>query len=328
MSFLADTGLLALGSRFRAISEQLYALADEVYRLRGSPLQGRWFPLLRLLDAQGPQSVGSIAAQIGQTHSAVSQLADRLVADGWLSVVEDAADRRRRCLSLTPQAVAAIRHVRPAWKAIVQELEQRCEAAGIDVLQTLARLEALLDAQLPAQIAARCAANDGAAVRVVGFDPALRTHFYRLNAEWLSKYFYLEEVDHRVLSDPENEILAGGGEVLFALLGEEVVGTCALKHDAPGVYELTKMAVEEGRQGLGIGRRLLTEAIARFQALGGRRLFLESSTRLGPALRLYESMGFVRQAGLKPDSRYSRSDVYMIWQAPAAVARRPRRRST
>jgi ribosomal protein S18 acetylase RimI-like enzyme/DNA-binding MarR family transcriptional regulator len=285
-------------------------------------LQGRWFPLLRLLHDQGPQAIGSIAAQIGQTHSAVSQLADKLVAEGWLAVVDDPADRRRRCLGLTAQAHDAIRQVRPAWKAIVQELEQRCGAAGIDVLHTLTRFESVLGDGLAQAIAARCQAGDRARVRIVGFDPALREHFYRLNADWLRKYFYLEAIDHRVLSDPESEILAGGGEVLFALLDEEVIGTCALKAEAPGVFELTKMAVDESHQGLGVGRRLLARAIEVFQERGGTTFFLESSTRLTPALALYESMGFEHQPTLKPDSHYSRSDVYMIWRAPAKPAAR------
>jgi DNA-binding MarR family transcriptional regulator/ribosomal protein S18 acetylase RimI-like enzyme len=314
MPFLADLGLLALGSRLRAISDQLYALADEVYRLRGLPLQGRWFPVLRLLQDQGPQAVGSIAAQIGQTHSAVSQLADKLVEDGWVTVVDDPNDRRRRCLSLTERAREVLRDVRPAWKAIVQELEQRCAAADIDLLATLAKFETLLDAELPAAIVARSQASDSARVRIVGFDPALREHFYRLNADWLRKYFYLEAIDHRVLSEPEAELLANGGEVLFAMLDDQVIGTCALKVESPGVYELTKMAVDENHQGLGVGRRLLARAIDTFKERGGTTLFLESNARLKPALALYESMGFEHQAQLKPDSHYSRSDVYMIWK--------------
>jgi ribosomal protein S18 acetylase RimI-like enzyme len=212
--------------------------------------------------------------------------------------------------------------VRPAWKAIVQELEQRCAAADVDVLQTLARFERVLGDGLAEAIAARCQARDSARVRVVVFDPALREHFYRLNADWLRKYFYLEAIDHRVLSDPESEILAEGGEVLFALLDGDVIGTCALKVESPGVFELTKMAVDETHQGLGVGRRLLARAIEVFQERGGTTLFLESSTRLTPALKLYESMGFVHQPNLKPDSHYSRSDVYMIWRATAAGRRR------
>jgi DNA-binding MarR family transcriptional regulator/predicted GNAT family N-acyltransferase len=319
MSFLPGLGLLALGSRLRAISEQLYALADEVYRLRGIGIQGRWFPLLRLLHDQGPQSVGSIAAQIGQTHSAVSQLADKLVAEGWLDVIDDPADRRRRCLSLAPPARAAIRQARPAWKAIVEELQQRCAAAGIDLPGTLDRFEGVIGTDLAAAIHARSIAADSSNVEIVTFNTTLREHFYRLNADWLRKYFFLEEIDHRVLSDPEGEILAGGGEVLFALLDGAVIGTCALKVESPGVFELTKMAVDEARQGLGVGRRLLARAIEIFQSRGGKTLFLESSTRLGPALHLYESMGFEHQPALKPDSHYSRSDVYMIWRAAAAT---------
>lgn len=320
MTFLANVGLLALGSRMRAISEQLYGLADEVYRLRGSPLQGRWFPLLRLLHEQGPQGVGSIAAQIGQTHSAVSQLADKLVAEGWLETVDDPGDRRRRCLALTERSREAIRQVRPAWRALVQELEQRCGAAGVDILQTLATFESLIGPDLAPAIAARCQASDAANLQVVGFDPALREYFYRLNADWLRKYFYLEEIDHRVLSEPEAEILAGGGEVLFALLHGEVVGTCALKVESPGVFELTKMAVDESYQGLGAGKRLLARAIEVFRERGGRTLFLESNSKLAPALNLYLSMGFEHQPTLKPDSHYSRSDVYMIWSDKAAAA--------
>ncbi|WP_374602023.1 GNAT family N-acetyltransferase [Arenimonas sp.] len=74
------------------------------------------------------------------------------------------------------------------------------------------------------------------------------------------------------------------------------------------------MGVAAGHQGRGIGRRLLATAIAGFRELGGRELFLESSSKLGPALKLYQSMGFELQPGIKPGSHYQRADVYMIWR--------------
>lgn len=161
--------------------------------------------------------------------------------------------------------------------------------------------------------------QDRPALRIVPFDPALREHFYRLNEAWLRKYFYVEEIDHRVLSNPETEILQPGGTILFAMLGEDVVGTCALmpegdSADAGGVYELTKMAVDEQRQGLGIGRALMEAAISEFQRRGGLTLFLETNSKLIPAVRLYESMGFEHQPSLKPDSHYDRANVYMVWR--------------
>ena len=53
---------------------------------------------------------------------------------------------------------------------------------------------------------------------VISFDPALRDEFRRLNVAWLERYFNVEPIDEQVLGDPEGEILAPGGEILFALL--------------------------------------------------------------------------------------------------------------
>lgn len=154
-------------------------------------------------------------------------------------------------------------------------------------------------------------------VRIVPFDPTLREHFGRLNREWLLRFFRIEPIDEAVLGHPEQSILAGGGRILFALIGDEVVGTCALKPEAPGVFELTKMAVTEKHQGAGIGSALMQAAIDEFRAIGGRELFLETNSILKTAIRLYERMGFEHR-GRKPDSHYERSDVYMVWRDPGS----------
>lgn len=317
MGYLSDLGSVALGSRFKALSEALYDTADAVYRTRGSRMQARWLPLLRMLHDRGPQSVSDVAREIGQTHSAVSQLASKLCKDGWLRETADASDGRRRLLALTPTAEQALREIKPVWKAVSDVMEQRLKAAGIDLLGTLTAFErSIAEPPLAEAIVACCTSYDRAAVRIIPFATELREHFYRLNAEWLRKHFYLEEIDHRVLSDPEREILDHGGAILFAQVGEQIVGTCALLFSRPGVYELSKMAVSEQHQGLGIGRLLLQAAIAEFQLRRGETLFLESNRKLTPALKLYESLGFEHQAALKPDSHYQRSDVYMIWRDP------------
>ncbi len=77
------------------------------------------------------------------------------------------------------------------------------------------------------------------------------------------------------------------------------------------------MAVTAGSQGLGIGRKLLRAAIEKYQASGGRELFLESNSRLKSALTLYESAGFVH-APRPFESHYERADVYMVYRATGA----------
>ena len=64
MEYIAQLGLVALGSRMRAVSDRLYATADEVYRQSGLDIQGRWLPLLRILHDRGPLTVGEIAEAI------------------------------------------------------------------------------------------------------------------------------------------------------------------------------------------------------------------------------------------------------------------------
>jgi ribosomal protein S18 acetylase RimI-like enzyme len=123
-------------------------------------------------------------------------------------------------------------------------------------------------------------------------------------------------VDEEVLSRPQ-EILSAGGAIFLARRQEGIVGTCALLCAGEERYELAKMAVTAGSQGLGIGRKLLGAAIERYQASGGRELFLESNSRLEPALALYESAGFVH-APRPFESHYERADVCMVYRAAGA----------
>lgn len=159
-------------------------------------------------------------------------------------------------------------------------------------------------------------------ISVVDYAPRWRDDFARLNLEWLQRWFVVEPIDHAVLGDPQTHVLAGGGRVLFAIAGgddgsEHAVGTVALLHEGDGVYELTKMAVSPDMRGSGVGRQLMLAALDAFRALGGRELFLESSSQLKPALRLYESVGFRHHRAPRLGSHYARADVYMVWEPPA-----------
>lgn len=162
-------------------------------------------------------------------------------------------------------------------------------------------------------------------VRIADLEPKWSADFARLNIEWLERWFTVEPHDLDVLGDPFAHIIAPGGCVLLAIeqgeAGESVLGTVALMRDRPGVYELTKMAVVTEARGRGIGRQLLSAAIARFRSLGGRELFLESNRKLVPAITLYESGGFEHRPAPRPGSPYARADVYMVWRDQSAGGR-------
>ncbi|RDS82624.1 bifunctional helix-turn-helix transcriptional regulator/GNAT family N-acetyltransferase [Dyella psychrodurans] len=313
--YLASLGKLALGSRLKALSDHFYGAADAVYQARGARIESRWLPVMRYLWDVGPGSVTEVANAIGQTHSAVSQLTDKLVRAGMVKRRRDPADGRRTVLVLTDKAHGAMAELGPIWCAVRKGVTS---SLGEHAAQLLAAIEAceraLQERPIVDAILAEHTALLARPVEIVPYAPEWREHFYRLNAQWLERYFRIEDIDRAVLNDPERYILQPGGEIFFARLGDEIIGTCALLQESPGVFELTKMSVDETFRGLGAGKRLLDAAIAEFHRRGGTTLFLESNSILKPALRMYEQAGFRLQPNIRPGSHYERADVYMIYE--------------
>lgn len=149
-------------------------------------------------------------------------------------------------------------------------------------------------------------------VSIRDFEPGDEGAFRRLNEEWITRHFELEEKDRGVLAEPQRTILERGGRILFAVLEREAVGCCSMMPMAEGGFELGKMAVTESHQGAGIGRKVLEAAIERARAEGATRLYLETNDSLTPARRLYESVGFrpVPAERVTP-SPYARANVYL-----------------
>jgi len=313
--YLSSLRELALGSRLKALSDHFYQAVDEVYRACGAGIESRWFPVLRFLRDVGPTTVTDVALAIGQTHSAVSQLADRLVDAGMVVRQRDPQDGRRSVLALTDAGERALGALGPVWLAIRRGMAESMGPRGLALLDAIDGCEQALSSRpLVAAILDQRAALTREAVQVVPFEPALSEHFRRLNQQWLERYFRVEDVDRALFADPEGMVLAQGGAIFFALYAGEVVGTCALIHEGEGVYELSKMGVDENYRGLGAGRALLDAAIADYRARGGKELFLESNSKLTKALGMYQRAGFVLQPALRPGSHYERADVYMVYQ--------------
>jgi putative acetyltransferase len=148
-------------------------------------------------------------------------------------------------------------------------------------------------------------------VRVVPFADAHAEAFRALNAEWIEQYFTLEARDRDVLDHPRSMILDRGGAIYCALDGTTVIGVVALLEHSNGSLELAKMAVSPTAQGQGIGQRLGAAVIDEARERGASQLFLLSNDVLGPAIRLYERLGF-RHAPVPEGTGYARANVHMI----------------
>lgn len=151
-------------------------------------------------------------------------------------------------------------------------------------------------------------------VEILPYQPEHQAAFRDLNVAWITRYFVLEDLDRRMLDDPQGYILDPGGYIFMARHQGRLVGTCALIKEPGGVYELAKMAVTPEAQGLGIGWLLGRAAIDKAREIGAHELELLSNRRLAPALALYRKLGFV-EAPLPP-SEYQRADIRMVLALP------------
>jgi ribosomal protein S18 acetylase RimI-like enzyme len=146
-------------------------------------------------------------------------------------------------------------------------------------------------------------------ISILPYKPQYAVYFERFNKAWLEEYYSIEPIDKYVLENPELAILKPGGAILFAENKGQIIGTVALKLVQPGIFELTKMAVDKKSQGLGAGRALCTAAIEEAKKLNAHTLILYSQRKLTSALFLYRKMGFIELPLEK--GGYQRADIKM-----------------
>lgn len=146
-------------------------------------------------------------------------------------------------------------------------------------------------------------------ITILDYQPNLAPYFKSINIAWIQQYFKVEAHDLKQLESPEESILKPGGAILFAQYGDHIAGTCALIKTGEQEYELAKMGVDEQFRGKQIGKVLLAAAIEKARFLGATNVWLGSSNKLQPALRLYEQFGF-QHVALQP-SPYARADIRM-----------------
>ena len=145
---------------------------------------------------------------------------------------------------------------------------------------------------------------------IVAFAPTHREAWKRLNTDWLiDGWFALEAKDHLTLDDPDGQILSKGGHIFFAERDGVPVGCCGLIAMTDGGCEVTKMTVRPEARGGGLALRLLEACEAAARDAGAHRLYLETSSTLGPALGLYARFGFVTLA--PQPTPCARCDVWM-----------------
>ncbi len=144
---------------------------------------------------------------------------------------------------------------------------------------------------------------------IIPYSSIYKSDFEKINKAWVEEFFSLEPFDIAQLENPEETIIQPGGDIIFAKLGGEIVGTVGLAKADDGVYEMVKMGVTPVAQGKGVGLILGKAIIEKAREMGAKKIVLYSSTKLQSALHIYKKLGF--EETIPEAGKYCRCDVKM-----------------
>ena len=146
-------------------------------------------------------------------------------------------------------------------------------------------------------------------VTIVSFDEEYSSIFYELNKLWIEESWLLEESDKFDLLNPKESIIDKGGEIFFALINDNVIGTVAMIHSADRIYELAKMTVDINYRGNGVANKLMDQCLNYAMNNNAQQIYLITNDTLVIARNLYDKYGF-KEVKLDSD-KYLRGNVKM-----------------
>lgn len=316
--FLSELGLNSVVTRLKRASDAMLHDGKRMYKELGMDIEPNWFAIFKLLRKHGSLTIMEIADEIGLSHPSVISIVNKMMKAGYLSESRNAEDSRKRILTLTAKAEEKMPEFEMVWDAGTAGFKKMMH--DMDILQVLDVLEDRI-AEKGFRSRALEQLEEYRSVEIIQYDEMYRVDFANLNYEWIAKFYTVEEHDREQLDDPYRYIIEPGGQIFFALIDGEAVGTVALIRMDDEAYELAKMAVSPRFQGYKIGEKLLEASIEFARREGRKRIILESNTKQFAAINMYRKWRF-REIPLDPNSLFARANIRMqLDLAPATDVR-------
>ncbi len=139
-----EFGVLALGSRFKRLSDSLFSEVESLYEELGINISPSNFPVLRLLQSRGELPVVEIAEILGVSHPAISKQINKLLTEGLVIKTLDESDNRRSFIRLSDKAKTILNAAEPALLAMKNVLEQKAFNIDSRLLSSFSQYEAEL----------------------------------------------------------------------------------------------------------------------------------------------------------------------------------------
>lgn len=147
-------------------------------------------------------------------------------------------------------------------------------------------------------------------LKIIPYNSNYQQDFKRISIEWLEEFGLFEDLDRPMLENPKEIILDKGGYIFLAEYESKIVGTITLKRIDKNLYEILKLGVNTGYQGLGIGKNLMSHCIESLKSQNVEKIILETNTKLEKAIALYKKFNFKEIA--PSEMSYDMADFKMV----------------
>lgn len=302
---------LIIGNRLKKLGENINDQIWQIINWQKFDLDVKGWIAIKTIKGSRNINIQQLAETLHISHPAVVQLFTQLSKSGYVRSGKNDRDKRNTLLQLTEEGERIYHKIEPLMMEAENSLEYLLVETGYDIADVIAKLEnALSQKKCYNRVVSSVKSKQMNEVKIVPYNKKYKEDFKRLNIEWLQKFFTVEPADEKMLSSPEKEIIRNGGEIFFALLENEVAGTCAVLKVDQATFELAKMAVKEKAQGKQIGKKLCLTAIGFAISKKAEKIVLDTNNKLETAVNLYRSLGFLAVPH-QYDNKYNRDLLRM-----------------
>ncbi|MBT0569136.1 bifunctional helix-turn-helix transcriptional regulator/GNAT family N-acetyltransferase [Curvibacter sp. CHRR-16] len=249
------------------------------------------------ISAHGSMTAAQLVQVLGLEKSSVSRMLGKLVKAGELAESAGQADGRYKHLQLTGQGERTVKAIHAYGQSQVHRAMQQLN--GVQQ-QTVAQGLAAYAQALQVGRSADAPAKKPDAIAVsAGYRPGLVGRVTEMHASFYAKHAGFGQFFESQVATGMAEFVARLDQpcngIWVATYHDRVVGAVAIDGQDLGQQQahLRWFIVEDGCRGVGVGRRLLAEALAFCDRQGFAATQLWTFKGLDAARKLYEEWGFV-----------------------------------
>lgn len=115
--FLTELGHLGMIARLKRMSDAMLYSIREVYKTENVDIEPNWHLVFLLLKKYRTRTMSEIAEAFGLSQPAVVKIINKMKHKGYIEVVADAADSRKKQLRLSGKALEELPRFERIWAA-------------------------------------------------------------------------------------------------------------------------------------------------------------------------------------------------------------------